>query len=275
MALARFDRTVTDNEGNVVAGATVTVRLDIPGQPLAPLYSDRDGATPAGNPIATDANGDFGFFAAGGFYRIDVVNGADTKTLRYVGIGLAQGSDTMVTGTIERTVTDPGTVVVAADDADVILIKKTIGEATRVVYPLSASSTKKRRTVDRKFDAATNNITIVPSRPSAVTVTIASPAVFTKAAHSRAVNDPVSFETTGALPTGLSADVQYYVKTVPTADTFTVSETPGGAAINTTGAQSGVHKMGTDTIMGQAKYVIDSNGASIELLPLDDGSGWV
>ncbi|WP_440640283.1 hypothetical protein ACSHT2_02760 [Bradyrhizobium sp. PUT101] len=275
MTLARFDRTVTDHEGNVVAGATVTVRVEIPGLPLAPLYADREGATPAGNPIATDASGDFGFFAAGGYYQIEVVNGADSKTLRYVGIGLAQGSDTVVTGTTEREVVDPGTVIVADDDADVILINKTVGEATRVVYPLSASSTKKRRTVDRKYDAATNNITIVPSRPSTVTVTIAAPAVFTKAAHGRAVDNPISFETTGALPTGLAADVQYYVKTVPTADTFTVSETPGGAAINTSGSQSGVHTMGTDTIMGQAKYVIDSSGGSIELLPLDDGTGWV
>ncbi|MCP3391527.1 hypothetical protein NLM27_22320 [Bradyrhizobium sp. CCGB12] len=108
-----------------------------------------------------------------------------------------------------------------------------------------------------------------------MTVTIASPAVVTKAAHGRAAGDPVSFETSGVLPSGLAADTQYYVRTIPTADTFTVCATPGGVAINTTGSQSGVHKMGTDTIMGQAKFVIESNGGSIDLLPLDDGTGWV
>jgi len=275
MTLARFDRTVTDNHGDVVAGATVTVRSEISGQPLAPLFSDRAGTTPLGNPIFTDPNGDFGFFIGGGFYQIEVVKAGDTKTLRYVGIGLAQGTDALVSGIVERVITTAGTVMLADDDADVILIKKTVPGPTRAVYPPSNASSKTRRVVDRKYDAATNNITIVPTRPDTVTLTIASPAVFTKAAHGRAVSDPVSFETSGAFPTGMSPDTQYYIKTVPTPDTFTISATPGGAAINTSGSQSGVHKMGTDTIMGAAKYVIDSNGGSVELMPLDDGTGWV
>lgn len=276
MALARYDRTVTDKQGAVVAGASVTVRAEIPGQPLVQLYSDRAGTMAIGNPILTDANGDFGFYVTGGFYQIEVVNGAGTKTLPYVGIGLAQGSDVLVSGAVERVVTASGTVIIADDDADIILINKSVAAATRVVLPASASTLqKKRRVLDRKYDAATNNITIVPARPSMVTVSIASPGVFTKIAHGRAVNDPVSFETSGALPTGLAADMQYYVKTAPTADTFTVSATPGGAAVNTSGSQSGVHKMGTDTVMGAAKYIIDGNGGSLELAALDDGTGWV
>lgn len=275
MTLARFDRTVTDNRGDVVAGATVTVRLEIPGQPLAQLYSDRAGTTPLGNPIATDSNGNFGFFVGGGAYQIEVVNGGDTRTLRYVGIGLAQESDTIVTGLVERTFVGPGDVIITSSDADVILINKTAGAPTRASLPLSSSTTTKKRVVDRKYDAATNNITVVPSRPSTVTVTIASPAVFSKVAHGLPLNAPVSLETSGALPTGLSPDTQYYIKATPTADTFTVSATPGGAAINTTGSQSGTHKMGTETIMGGSAYVIDSNGGSIELKPLADGTGWI
>ena len=72
------------------------------------------------------------------------------------------------------------------------------------------------------------------------TVTIASPAVFTANAHGLAANMPISFTTTGALPTGLVAGTVYYVLS-PTANTFNVSATAGGAAINTTGTQSGVH----------------------------------
>lgn len=79
------------------------------------------------------------------------------------------------------------------------------------------------------------------SRESVVTVTIATPGVFTWADHGLVVNQPISFATTGALPTGLTAGTTYYVQSVPTADTFTVSATPGGSAITTSGSQSGVH----------------------------------
>jgi hypothetical protein len=74
-----------------------------------------------------------------------------------------------------------------------------------------------------------------------VTVTIASPGVFSWTAHGLAIGDKVKFTTTGALPTGITANTDYFVKTVPSADTFTVSATSGGSVINTTGTQSGVH----------------------------------
>lgn len=74
-----------------------------------------------------------------------------------------------------------------------------------------------------------------------VTIAIASPGVITWTGHGLVANQPISFSTTGALPTGLSPNVTYYVKDVLTANTFSVSATPGGAAIATTGTQSGVH----------------------------------
>ena len=76
-----------------------------------------------------------------------------------------------------------------------------------------------------------------------ITVTIASPGVVTYTAHGMLANAPLSFATTGALPTGLVAGTTYYVKTVVSVDTFTVSATAGGAAINTSGSQSGTHSI--------------------------------
>jgi len=74
------------------------------------------------------------------------------------------------------------------------------------------------------------------------TVTIASPAVFSLTAHGLATGDAVYFTTTGALPTGLSANTIYYVISAGlTADAFEVSTTRGGAAVNTSGSQSGTH----------------------------------
>ena len=74
------------------------------------------------------------------------------------------------------------------------------------------------------------------------TVTIATPAVFTKVAHTLVEGDIVHFTTTGALPTGLAVNTDYYIiSTGLTADAFQVSTTRGGSAVNTTGSQSGTH----------------------------------
>jgi len=80
---------------------------------------------------------------------------------------------------------------------------------------------------------------------SGATVTIATPGVVTLTAHGYTAGQLVFFQTTGALPTGLVADYGYYViSTGLTADAFQLSLTDGGAAINTTGSQSGVHSCG-------------------------------
>lgn len=74
------------------------------------------------------------------------------------------------------------------------------------------------------------------------TVTIASPAVFTSNNHGLKVGDNLRFTTTGALPTGLSTNTNYYVISAGlTANNFQVSTTLGGSAVNTSGSQSGTH----------------------------------
>lgn len=73
--------------------------------------------------------------------------------------------------------------------------------------------------------------------PSAVTISIASPAVVTSILN-LADQTPIQFQTTGALPTGLTVGTTYYVSYL-TPTTFNLSLTPGGAAINTSGTQSG------------------------------------
>lgn len=71
-----------------------------------------------------------------------------------------------------------------------------------------------------------------------ITVSIASPAVVTHTAHGLAAGTAVMFKTSGDLPTGLTAGATYYVKS-PTTDTYQLSATSGGSAINTSGAQFG------------------------------------
>jgi hypothetical protein len=75
-----------------------------------------------------------------------------------------------------------------------------------------------------------------------ITMTIASPAVISWAAHGFSAGQAVQFLSTGALPTGLTIGTWYFVlATGLVAGAFQVAATVGGAAINTTGTQSGVH----------------------------------
>lgn len=76
------------------------------------------------------------------------------------------------------------------------------------------------------------------------TMTIATPAVISYTAHGLTENDTIQFTTTGALPTGLAVSTNYFViSTGLTANDFQISATLGGAAIDTSGIQSGVHTL--------------------------------
>jgi len=77
-----------------------------------------------------------------------------------------------------------------------------------------------------------------------VTMTIAAPGVVTFVAHGLQTGDAIYLTTTGALPTGLSANTKYWVTKV-NADTFKLATTLANALastnITTSGSQSGVH----------------------------------
>lgn len=75
-----------------------------------------------------------------------------------------------------------------------------------------------------------------------VTMTIATPAVVTWTGHGFAADQSITFATTGALPTGVTAGQTYFVSaTGLTANTFQISLTKGGTSVNTSGTQSGTH----------------------------------
>lgn len=107
------------------------------------------------------------------------------------------------------------------------------------------------------------------------TITIASPAVVTKVGHGLSAGDVIRFTTTGSLPTGISVNKHYFVLSAGlTADTFRISEAPGGTAVDTSGTQSGTHTYGKVT--GRAG---DTSFAVVALSPADtdraDGSKFV
>jgi len=77
--------------------------------------------------------------------------------------------------------------------------------------------------------------------PSVVTMTIASPCVLTSTV-ALPNGTAIILQTTGALPTGLFVGTIYYVIN-SSGVSFNLSATSGGAAINTTGTQTGVHSI--------------------------------
>ncbi|HET8870421.1 MAG TPA: hypothetical protein VFM48_08250 [Aquabacterium sp.] len=92
----------------------------------------------------------------------------------------------------------------------------------------------------------------VDSTPSTVTITVAVPGVVSWTAHGLENGREVILSTTGALPTGLTAGTTYYVVSAST-NSFSLAATKGGAAIDTTGTQSGVHTATAPT------YITDVN----------------
>lgn len=113
------------------------------------------------------------------------------------------------------------------------------------------------------------------------TVTIATPAVFTSVAHGLFINQAVVLTTTGALPTGLTAGNTYFVIAAGyTLDTFQLSSTVGGSAINTTGSQSGTHTVTRNTqIRGSIRNVkwvnvnaIDPNPTGVQVYGATTGT---
>jgi len=100
------------------------------------------------------------------------------------------------------------------------------------------------------------------------TMTIASPCVVTFNAHGLTANDTVRFTTSGALPTGLVVGTTYYViATGLTVNTFQLSATAGGSAINTSGGQSGTH-----TLYRTTPYAVNDQDTRLLKFATDAGA---
>lgn len=82
-----------------------------------------------------------------------------------------------------------------------------------------------------------------------VTISIATPGVVSWTAHGKMEGQKIQLTTTGALPTGLTASTTYFIKYVD-ANSFQLAATRGGAAIATSGSQSGTHTCTAISITG-------------------------
>lgn len=86
MSFPKFQRTAVTDTGDVISGATITVRDQNTGIP-ANIYSNRAGSTSKPNPFTTGPDGLIEFFAENGEYRIEVVGGSGSIEWEYVQLG--------------------------------------------------------------------------------------------------------------------------------------------------------------------------------------------
>ncbi|TGQ19336.1 hypothetical protein [Mesorhizobium sp. M00.F.Ca.ET.217.01.1.1] len=181
-------------------------------------------------------------------------------TLQEVGEGIFDGTDYV---TVPIDASSPG-------EPDYAVSAANFGA---VGIQLKVDGSTDRKTGIRFFWDAFDDVTVtavdVEYRPEAagVTVSIANPAVITWPSHGLVANDLLYLATTGSLPTGLTADSPLYVKTVLTSGTFTVSLTPGGAAIATSGTQSGIHSAYRDSLVKRAETPVQVLTVSEGVLP--------
>lgn len=103
-----------------------------------------------------------------------------------------------------------------------------------------------------------------------VTISIASPALLSLP-KSVVPGEVLKLYTTGALPTGVTTTAYYYALDSGTTN-IRIAATPGGAAINTSGTQSGTHSMSQTTAL-VITAIASNGGADLPRLTLESTSG--
>ena len=100
-----------------------------------------------------------------------------------------------------------------------------------------------------------------PTSPAQVYTADSATDTMTSAGHGLVSGYAVKFATTGAAPTGITPGTEYFVVTVPDADTFTVSTTRGGSVLNIT-----TNGTGTNTFVRNVWTIHnnDTGGQTIE-----------
>lgn len=189
---------------------------------------------------------------------------ADAKGLALKNTGLEVIS---ATGVVPLTITrnDTGKSWQFNISTDVLrLYNSTAGQ-----YGLDINSTSVLNTVTLGLNGGSYNPRVCTLQAESIatqaarsaTVTIASPGVVTSAAHGFVANDQIVFATTGALPTGITAGTTYYViATGLTTNDFQFSTSLAGAAVNTSGSQSGTHTVQHINAPGGTFLLITSRG---------------
>ena len=174
-----------------------------------------------------------------------VANANGTYTLTGVKTALAKSPYTETSGLVRAHA--GGTKVVITDNVAFWNTFANKANDETITGTWTFNSAPSSLSATRATTAALGNVKLTTSPFTSIgvcTITIASPAVISFTAHGLIAGDSVQFTTTGTLPTGFTAGVDYYVIAAGlTANAFELALTVGGAAINTSGSQSGIQTL--------------------------------
>lgn len=200
---------------------------------LTPLGTGLSSVVATGvSSIADATNGGLAFSGSTGAVTANIAPGDLTSKGSPVGADLLLIGDSAASNTA-KTSTITSVIALVASVASGV-VAPYVGRTAPSGYLLCDGSAVSRATYAALYAV------MCPSLGT-VTVTIATPAVFSLTAHGLSVGERVRFTTSGALPTGLTANTDYFVSNVPGTGTFRVSASLGGADVNTSGSQSGTH----------------------------------
>lgn len=201
----------------------------IKGNSTGSTANPTDISIPALTQKASPISGDF----------VMIADSAASNALKYATVGsiATAGSVSSLGGLTGAITLGPG---ITTSGSSIQLDPALVGEVKQVAFNRVPTNfiEANGQTLARSGTYAALYAALVVS--SVVTITIATPGVVTWTGNSLRNNDPILLTTTGALPTGLATATKYYVKGL-SGNTFNLSTTPGGTAINTTGSQSGTH----------------------------------
>jgi hypothetical protein len=210
MVLARWQSTIVDTAGNIQPGASVRVEAELPGSPLASLYSDRAGTVAIGNPTTADSAGYVGFHLVGGAYKITATLAGFSQTFRYVAIGRAQESDALSTGVRYRfdssvVDADPGAGLFRFNNA-------TLASVTSLFIDLLSDDAVDLTAVLDSWDdggASTNRgtITVEQSGTGAFFIATVTGSVAAPAGYRKVVVTPIA--TSGTFAVGQITSLQF------------------------------------------------------------------
>lgn len=215
-----------------------------------------------GQTAATIASGDSIVFSdasdSGNLKKVDLLGTAHTYAgaQRQINVTLTDGATitpdfalgnnfNVVLGG-NRTLGIPSNIV-AAQSFNIDFIQDATGSRTLAYawgYHFSGGTAPVLSTAGCSTDTLYGDVKVY--KQSAVTISIATPAVVSYTAHGLVTGQRVQITTTGTLPTGLTASTSYYV-IVNDADSFwlatSLANAAAGTKIATSGSQSGVHTL--------------------------------
>lgn len=255
--------TVTNGDG-VLGNPTIDISINYPGQAsIVTVGTIATGTWQASVVASTYGGTGFSTYAAG-----DMIYASATNTLAKKAIGTNGYVWTVVAGlpawapaaggggagsTYVDSVYNLTLATSRSAGAETIAIKTAAGTDPSVTDTIAisfrnataATGDYTTLTINAALSLTINSgATLGSDKAATATVTIASPGVITYSNHRMRPDDGFVFSTTGALPTGITAGTTYYVSATGfTFSTFQFSTTVGGASVNTSGSQSGVHTL--------------------------------